>query len=206
LLFPEALYRAPLPKAKALVAAPFATFQGKLRVQGRDIDVGAWIGSQNHNWGSRHTDRYAWGQVAGFDDAPDVFLECATARIRVGKLYTPALSPLVLRIDGEELAFNGLWGALRARAHYEPFSWQLSARNERASVEVRFDAGAQDFIALPYDNPPGGQKICLNSKLAGCEVRLTRRGEPTRLLRTKHRAAFEILQDEAVPSVAKLPA
>ena len=33
-----------------------------------------WIGSQNHNWGRKHTDSYAWGQVAGFDDAPQTFL------------------------------------------------------------------------------------------------------------------------------------
>jgi hypothetical protein len=31
----------------------------------------------SHNWGSQHTDRYAWAQVCGFDSAPDVFLECA---------------------------------------------------------------------------------------------------------------------------------
>jgi hypothetical protein len=46
------------------------------------------VGSQNHNWGSRHTDHYAWGQVAGFDDDPDAFLELSTARVRVGPLIS----------------------------------------------------------------------------------------------------------------------
>ena len=26
-------------------------------------------------WGSRHNGEYAWGQVSGFDDTPDAFLE-----------------------------------------------------------------------------------------------------------------------------------
>jgi hypothetical protein len=39
------------PKAKALVGTPSAVFEG----------------------GSRHTDRYAWGQVAGFDEDAEAF-------------------------------------------------------------------------------------------------------------------------------------
>jgi hypothetical protein len=48
-----------------------------------------WVGSQNHNWGSKHTDRYSWGQVAGFDAHPESFLEVATARLKLGPLWTP---------------------------------------------------------------------------------------------------------------------
>ena len=44
-------------------------------VDGVSHAVDGWVGSQNHNWGRKHTDRYAWGQVAGFDDAPGSFLE-----------------------------------------------------------------------------------------------------------------------------------
>ena len=60
-----------------------ARFSGSLTVDGEKVDIAGWIGSQNHNWGSRHTDRYAWGQVAGFDEQPDAFLECSTARLRM---------------------------------------------------------------------------------------------------------------------------
>ena len=80
-----------------------------------EIGIADWVGSQNHNWGSRHTDRYAWGQVAGFDEVPDAFLECATARLRVGPLWTPWMSPVVLRLRGETLGWNGLACATRAR-------------------------------------------------------------------------------------------
>src|SRR5260370_16216296 len=104
-----------------------ATYQGHLTVNGETIDVADWVGSQNHNWGSKHTDRYAWGQVCGFDDAPDSFLEVATARIKVGPLWTPAMTPMVLRHHGEELQLNTLGHALRARGEFRFFEWRFSS-------------------------------------------------------------------------------
>ena len=62
LLLPEAMYAGGFPKAKALVARPNALFSGTLTVDGREIALSGWRGSQNHNWGSRHTDRYVWGK------------------------------------------------------------------------------------------------------------------------------------------------
>lgn len=59
LFFPLRLYERRLPSAKSVVSAPLATFQGKLVVNGETIEVRDWIGSQNHNWGSKHTDQYA---------------------------------------------------------------------------------------------------------------------------------------------------
>jgi len=204
LLLPSPMYEASFPKAKALVGSPQARFHGSLDVDGRTIDIDGWTGSQNHNWGERHTDRYAWGQVAGFDGAPDAFLECATASIRLGPLYTPKLSPVVLRLGDEELRFSTLHRALRARASYEPFWWLIRTRNRDAELEVELRAAPGRFIALSYDNPPGGQKICLNSKLAACRVRLRRRGRAPLVLETQHRAAFEILRDQSVPGVITL--
>ncbi|MFT3756493.1 MAG: hypothetical protein QM769_11215 [Pseudoxanthomonas sp.] len=204
LLLPARMYATRLPKAKALVSSPFAAFDGELQVDGERVSVAGWVGSQNHNWGSQHTDRYAWGQVASFDGAPEAFLECATASLRVGRFLTPPLSPIVLRLGDEEFAWNGLLRSLRTRARYRPFTWHLSAEDARARIEVELDGRAEDFIALPYDNPPGGQKICLNSKLASCRVVLTRPERPPLTLYTRTRAAFEILQDNEIPGIARL--
>jgi hypothetical protein len=73
-LLPQRAYEAALPRAKGLVGLPFATYGGVLTIDGRRIDIDGWIGSQNHNWGTRHTDWYAWAQVAGFDGFADSFL------------------------------------------------------------------------------------------------------------------------------------
>ena len=202
LLLPERLYGGPFPKAKALVAAPLATFQGTLEVDGRSIDVDGWVGSQNHNWGSKHTDAYAWGQVAGFDNAPDAFFECATARVKIGPLLTPQLSPMVLRFEGEEYCLNSLLQSWRAKADRHDFHWTLESRSPLVRLQAKIHARAHDFVALRYGNPPGGSKVCLNTKLAACELTVQRKGRDVVVLKTERRAAFEILTDGEQHGVA----
>jgi hypothetical protein len=198
LLLPEAMYAGRFPKAKSLVPAPLARFRGALEVDGEVVDVDGWVGSQNHNWGSRHTDRYAWGQVAGFDGEPNAFLECATAQLRFGPLWTPRLTVIALRLpDGEQLLLNAIGTALRAHAQRERFEWRFESAAAGARVQATLRAAPQRFVALRYDNPSGPQKICLNSKLASCELRVERKDKPVLELRTQHRAAFEILGDDA---------
>lgn len=195
LLLPEGLYRGGFPKAKALVGSPLAVFQGEVTVDDTPHAIDGWVGSQNHNWGSKHTDAYAWGQVAGFDDAPESFLEVSTAQVKLGPLWTPKLTPLVLRHEGSTLALNSLRTALRAEGRYGFFGWDFASREGDVSIEGRIEAPADAFVGLPYDNPPGGRKTCLNSKLARCTLTLRRAGRAPVTLTTKHRAAFEILTD-----------
>jgi hypothetical protein len=196
LLLPVALYERALPKAKALVGRPNAVYRGTLTVDGEAHVVDGWVGSQNHNWGSRHTDRYAWGQVAGFDGEPASFLECATARLRVGPLWLPAMTLVVLRLGAERYALNSLTQAVRARGRVDGLAWRFASRGPGVAIDGTIAAPPSRFVGLRYANPPGGSKICLNSKLAACELTLRRPGRPAVTLRTASRAAFEILDDE----------
>jgi hypothetical protein len=195
LLLPPALYDRGLPKAKALVGRPNAVYRGTMTVDGEPQAIDGWVGSQNHNWGARHTDRYAWGQVAGFDGEPESFLECATARLRLGPLWLPAMTVMVLRLNGETYALNSLAQAVRANGRVDDLEWRFASRGPDASIEGVMSAPASRFVGLRYANPPGGVKICLNSKLAACELTVRRVGRPPIVLRTAHRAAFEILDD-----------
>ena len=197
LLLPEKMYAGGFPKAKALVARPNAMFSGTLTVDGREIAIDGWRGSQNHNWGSRHTDRYVWGQVAGFDNAPEAFLECATAQVRIGPFWSPRLTLLVLRDGDEEIALNGLLQAARAHGDYDFFRWTIDSRSPQARLHGRIEAPAAAFVGLNYLNPPGGSKTCLNSKLASAEFTLERPGRPAKTFVTRSRAAFEILTDRS---------
>lgn len=199
-LLPPALYDAPLPKAKSLVGVPLAVYEGTIEVDGAPLDVTGWVGSQNHNWGSKHTDQYAWGQVAGFDDHPRSFLEVGTGRIKIGPLWTPFLTPLVLRHEGREHALHTAARLLRAEGSFHPFDWHFRAETAAVRVEGRIHADRDDFVGLTYLNPPGGTKHCLNTKIASCDLTLTyrsgaRAGQVDRLRATR-RAAFEILTDD----------
>jgi len=206
LLLQRGWYDRGFPKAKSLVPCPNAQFYGRIAIDGVPVEIDGWRGSQNHNWGSRHTDRYAWGQVAGFDDDPHAFLECATAWLKVGGVPLPALTVLVLRVDGRTHAFNGLAASmLRATGRLRGTTWELAARSPRARVTARIEAAPEAFVALRYDNPPGGVKQCLNSKLASCVLTFSPKGEAPRTYVSRQRAAFEILGDRLPEGLAAAP-
>jgi hypothetical protein len=204
-LLPLAAYARGGAGAKSLVGLPLASFSGRLMVDGEPLEITDWIGSQNHNWGARHTDHYAWGQVAGFDEEPDTFLEVVTARRRLGPLWSPFVTLLIVRRHGEEIALNTPAHMRRAKGSFEPFSWRFRSGTGQARVEGRIAAPSAAFVGLTYHNPPGGAKICLNTKLATCQLTITRReggawGKPERLT-AQSRAAFEILTDNPDPRV-----
>jgi hypothetical protein len=190
---PERLYETRLPKAKAVCTRPQVVFDGTLEVDGEPVVIDGWIGSENHNWGSQHTDTYAWGQVVGFDDAPDAFLECATARLRFGPLWTPPMTIVCLRIEGRDYRLNSLPQSFRATGAWHDLDWRFASAADGVRIQGRIHAAAGDFVSLTYHDPPGGNHTCLNSKLAACEVRLDRPGCAPVTLTTRHRAAFEIL-------------
>jgi hypothetical protein len=205
LLLPEPWYGRGFPKAKALVGTPNARYTGTLSVNGRAIEIDGWKGSQNHNWGVRHTDRYAWAQVAGFDNAPDTFLECSTAQLKIGPVWSPRLTLIVLREGGQEIALNGLLQAVRASGSVDSFVFKFDSRTRDIQVSGSIQASPSAFVGLRYQNPPGGEKTCLNTKLARAEITVRQRGQAPRTLTTEHRAALEILtdgKDDRVPVVS----
>ena len=75
--------------------------------------------------------------------------------------------------------------------------WRFASKDSFAKLEGEILAPREAFVGLKYYNPPGGAKYCLNSKVAGCSLRVTDllTGR-TDTLRTGNRAAFEILTDD----------
>ena len=199
-LLPLDLYDKSFPQAKGLVGLPLAIYNGALRMDGREIAVVDWVGSQNHNWGLKHTDYYAWGQVAGFDTHSQSFLEVATARLKIGSDWSPFLTPIVLRHLGREISLNSLSQIGRAQASFSYFDWTFKSETDEISLEGIVSAPREVFVGLLYHNPPGGMKDCLNTKIASCELRVTYRqsggGSQTEILSTRNRAAFGILTDD----------
>lgn len=195
LLLPAASYERGFPKAKALVCRPLVLFNGHLLVDGERIAIEDWIGSENHNWGQIHTDAYAWGQVCGFDNDETAFLECSSARLKLGPLWTPLLTLAVLRYGDRIYAFNRVERSWRQKADYGAGHWTFTSTQDGNRLHVEMSARARDTIALRYRNPPGGIKTCFNSKLARCEVLLERPSQAPVQLRSASRAAFEILTD-----------
>jgi hypothetical protein len=113
---------------------------------------------------------------------------------------------LVLRADGREWAFNRLAASmLRSSGRLVGTTWELAARSPHARVTARFEAAPGAFVALRYDDPLGGVKQCLNSKIASCVVTIAPRGEPPITLMSRQRAAFEILGNRLPEGLGTVP-
>jgi len=197
---PQAYYQAPLLKAKSFIGNPNTLFNGEIVItrEGKQVkyDIANWQGSENHNWGSKHTDEYAWGQVAGFDNDKDAFLECITAKIKIGPIYTPKLTLICLRVNNKEYNFNTIIQSLKAKGSYNYFDWQFKSKLNGVIIIGNIKAPREHFVGLNYYNPPGGSNTCLNSKIAACEIVIKEQGKADIKLVTNNRAAFEILTSD----------
>ena len=203
LLLPVGLYQTPFPAAKSLVGMPLAHYNGRLTLGNETVEIADWTGSQNHNWGIRHTDLYAWGQVAGFDNYPDSFLEVATAKLRAGPLWTPSITPVVLRHLGQEYAIHGLFQSMRNQGSFDYFNWHFKARTAQVEIDGKITAPSSAFVGLRYRNPPGGEKFCLNTKIASCILTIKDQTKGiTQTLKAQNRAAFEILTDDLTHGIS----
>jgi hypothetical protein len=203
-LLTERGYKAKFPTAKTMVRHPLARFDGTLEIDDFRVEVDGWTGSVNHNWGRRHTPAYAFGQVCGFDGAPDSSLEIVTAHAGVGPISLPAATLLVLRHDGRELAVRSVLATRHTRGEYRPFSWSFDARVDGVTLDGEITADAGDVIGLTYTDTGGDSKYCYNSALATCRVRLSGSGITATELTATRRAMFEILTDTRRPSVPLL--
>ena len=76
------------------------------------------------------------------------------------------MTPIVLRHKGKEIALNSIGQTLRAKGQFTYFDWRFESGNEHVELEGRIWADRSRFVGLNYYNPPGGNKFCLNSKIA----------------------------------------
>jgi hypothetical protein len=204
-LLTERAYKARIPTAKTTVRHPLAQFDGQLELDDVRVVVDDWTGSVNHNWGTKHTPAYAFGQVCGFDDAPDSSLEIVTARAAVGPFKTPAATLFVFRHEGEEFAVRSILGSFATHGRYRPFAWTFGGRVGDHMIEGEITADTSDVIGLTYTDTDGGSKFCYNSAIATCRVQVAGKAFERAELIASRRAMFEILTDtrhESVPLLA----
>lgn len=204
-LLTERAYRARFPTAKTTVRHPFAEFDGLLELDDTRVVIDGWTGSVNHNWGTRHTPAYAFGQVCEFDDHADSTLEIVTARAAVGPVLLPGVTLFVFRHGGREFAVRSILGSLQTHGHYRPFSWAFGGRVGDQMIEGEIAAEPSDVIGLTYTDTDGTQKYCYNSALATCRIQVAGKAFGRGELTATRRAMFEILTDarhEVVPLLA----
>jgi hypothetical protein len=204
-LLTDRAYTARIPTAKTTVRHPLAQFDGRVEFDDLQLPVDGWSGSVNHNWGTKHTPAYAFGQVCGFDDAEQTSLEIVTARAALGPFRTPAATLFVFRHDGQEFAVRSVLGSLQTHGRYRPFTWSFGGRVGERMIEGEITAEPADVIGLTYTDTDGTSKYCYNSALGSCRLQVAGKAFQRAELIATRRVMFEILTDtreESVPLLA----
>lgn len=197
------MYEGRFPSTKMVSPHPDSRFRGTYSVGGVTVVVDDWRGMQGHNWGSRHTELYAWGHVNQWEGDEELVFEGATGRVKLGPLLAPPLTVLCARVRGVRYDFNSPLALLRARGAIETRRWTFAAKSSHATLSGELWADTADLVGLSYENPDGSMTFCLNSKIARGRVRLSIRGRPDVEAMTRA-AALEIGTKDPSHGVAML--
>ncbi len=189
----EKLYKTKVPSSKALSPYPDTHFRGWLEVDGKRLTISNWKGMQGHNWGTKHTDLYAWGHCSLWDGGEDdTFFEGFTGKLKLGPLWTPPVTRLFLRYKGKNYPMLTLKGTISPGCRIETNRWTFDVEASAARLKGFMHVSKEDMAGLYYSNPKGPMTHCLNSKIARCELTLTEHGRKVAELVSSHGAALEV--------------
>jgi hypothetical protein len=185
------LYRAPLPRTKLVSPAPAAQFDGRITVDGRELEVAGWSGMVGHNWGAQHAERWIWLHGSGFEGAGEAtWLDAAIGRIKLGPLVTPWVASGALSVDGERLALGGLRRRVEVAERSDGCTFVLAGRRVRVRGEV--EAERRRVVAWVYADPDGAEHSALNCSVADMRLDVEREGLSPLRLRLAGGAAYEL--------------
>jgi hypothetical protein len=199
-LFPfELMYKLPLPRAKTVTPYPDAIFEGWYRVNGVEVPVKSWPGTQGHNWGREHAFLYAWSHCNVFhgDDGnllTDTYFEGLSAKLQIGPVQTPFISSAWFRYRGVDMPFTLRElkvGAKSELASQGPYRWSFFLETKALSLEGTIEAQREQICGLYYPNPDSQMTYCLNSKIASMRLLLRPKNSGSLIL-TSRAAALEI--------------
>jgi len=161
-----------LPTGNAM-AHPRLAVTGTVELDGGRYTFNQAPGGQGHTWGSSHAPKWSW-------------VHAALPRGWVTGASTPLGSPYGLELDGRRRSRIGIAAAL-AKSDPVPSRW--------AAQEIEVTVDRDDCIAVEYQDPTGGRRLCNHSEFG----RMTIDGE---LVSTT--AAFEYAATDPLPGRAPL--
>ena len=150
-------------------------FTGTVDVGGEVYEFSGEPGCQSHRWGRRHSQTWSWGHCAGFEEDPTALFEGVAARANIGPLPGPTMTFIYLRYAGQELAFNDLRWAIRAKSRYEMPTWAFTAHTDRWKIAGAARAKLDKLIQVEYADPDGSPRFCANSEIADLAIEVYER-------------------------------
>jgi len=186
------LYEAPLPRTKFVAPVPEARFDGRLALDGEEIEVDGWPGMIGHNWGSEHAERWVWLEGSGFEGAPGAYFDAGAARIALGPWTTPWIPSGMLALDGESHRLGGLGRVRSASVEESPGACSFVLPGKDVVVRGRVSAPKKDFVGWVYADPKGPEHNTVNCSVADLELTVERPALPPRRLELSGGAAYEL--------------
>jgi hypothetical protein len=199
----EWMYTAALPRTKVESPLPQALVSGWVESDGERATIDGWRGMAGHNWGAEHAERWIWLHGAGFDEAPDAWIDVALGRVRLGPLTTPWIANGAFCHGGESIRLGGL--ARRPRVTERSDGGELTLPGAGIEVAVAVRAAPAQLASWIYADPGGGEHRSTNCSIAGLELSVRRPGRALLRLSTAHGGAWELGTREPAPGVPVLP-
>jgi hypothetical protein len=186
------LYGAPVPRTKFVAPFPDARFDGRLEVDGQEVELEGWPGMIGHNWGSEHAERWVWLEGTGFPDSPDAYFDAGAARIKIGRRTTPWLPSGMLALEGEAHRLGGFGKIRSASVEESPTACEFTLPGKDIIVRGRVSAPQKDFVGWVYADPNGPEHHTVNCSVSDLELTVERTGRSDRQLILPAGAAYEL--------------
>lgn len=186
------MYTGPLPRTKLLSPHPDATFDGRIAVGDREVDVTGWPGVIGHNWGSQHAERWSWLHGCCFAESPRARFDAALGRVRLGRVTTPWVGNGRLVLDGFGHVLGGMNRMLSTRVEESATvcDFLLTGRTARVAGKVWMPVG--EAVGWTYADPDGSSHDVVHSSTARMSLVVALPGQPPVRLRTTHGATYEL--------------
>ena len=200
------MYHAPIPRTKSLSPHPAARYEGRVRVDGREIELDGWPGMLGHNWGAEHAERWIWLHGLGFRGASeDTWLDATIGRVKVGPLTTPWIANGVLSLDGERHRLGGPEKARATEVSETPDRCEFALPGKGLSVQGTVQADRKDLVGWVYADPDGGEHNTANCSISDMRLQVTREDASPLVLELSGGAAYELGMRERDHGVAIQP-
>jgi hypothetical protein len=187
------LYRARLPRTKAVSIHPSARVTGVVTVGDRALTVEGWPGMVGHNWGSEHAERWIWVHATGLESASGpVWIDVVLARVRVGRLLSPWTVAGAVSVAGRRSVVGGLARSRSARVTTLPGGASLHLPGAGIAVDLEVSAPPEQFVDWVYTDPDGTRHDVVNCSVADAQVTLHVPGRPGERVRATGTVAYEL--------------
>jgi hypothetical protein len=199
------MYRARVPRTKAVSLEPHATFHGRVTVGGQTIEADGWPGMVGHNWGTEHAERWVWLHGADFEGAPGSWFDATIGRIRLGPVTVPWIANGGLWLDGRLYRVGGPAAVRSTSVDAHPTHCRFTLPGQAVTIHGEVSARDDLAVAWRYSDPAGGEHYVSNCSVASMALTVRTRDHVERHLRLAAGAAYEHGAREPPPSLSIQP-